>query len=43
MIEPNITIGYLNRIKVFAKDKKWVFCGNFQIYGKAQKDTERIM
>jgi hypothetical protein len=43
MIEPNITSSYLNKIKVFANDIKMVFLGDFHIYGKAQKDTQRMI
>jgi hypothetical protein len=42
MIDPNITNNYLNRITVFVKDRKW-FLGDFQIYGKAQKDMQRMI
>ena len=35
---------YIDRIKVYAKDRTGLFfCGHFQIYGKAQKDTQRMI
>jgi hypothetical protein len=35
---------YIDRIKVNAKDRiHLLFCGDFQKYGKAQKDTQMMI